>query len=380
MLISTMLRAEFCTAIEQVASEAWDALHPNHPFVRHSFLAALEREGCVGGQTGWLPQHWLCWQGTKLIAAVPGYVKSHSYGEYVFDWSWADAFTKYNYPYYPKWLAAVPFTPISGPRLLGAMTTEVQTLLCQHLSHTMQEAGWSGWHINFAAPELVQSLAAHSSAMTRHTVQFHWHNRGYADFTAFLATLTARRRKQVRKEREQVLAQITIRTLCGANISEQDIVHFYTCYQHTYLKRSGHTGYLNLRFFRALVAQQASQVVLMQAWQGEQCVAASLYLQDDTTLYGRYWGALTDLPGLHFELCYYQAIEYAIKQRLQTVNAGAQGEHKILRGFEPELTQSLHCMAESPFSATLAQFCHQERHAMAQYQQECRLALPFKHQ
>ncbi|NOU53024.1 N-acetyltransferase [Pseudoalteromonas sp. JBTF-M23] len=373
-----MYTHKFVSSIDEVSPHDWQALCTDNLFCSYSWLSALEHSGCVSKDTGWKPHHLLIYQDAVLVAILPGYLKSHSYGEYVFDWSWAEAYQRYGLKYYPKWLCGVPFTPVTGQRILcKELTLALTEYILTTLKHGCQQTAWSGAHINF----LTEQLTPNRNFMTRYGVQFHWQNNDYVDFADFLSALTSRRRKMIKKERQQAVnSGLHIRWLSAGEIDDVMLEHFYQCYQNTYIKRSGHQGYLNFTFFKLILSTLPESVRLCAAFEGPQLVAASLYLCDKHTLYGRYWGALEDYQTLHFELCYYQGIEYAIKHKLNNFDAGAQGEHKLTRGFKPVVTYSLHHIANPMFSAAISDFIQREHRHIEQYIEQCTLVLPFKQQ
>lgn len=374
------LKLQFCPEITQINSEQWDQLTRHHyPFLRYAFLQALETSGSVTAKTGWQPYHLWVTDNSTPVACMPLYIKTHSYGEYVFDWSWADAYQRYQLNYYPKLVNAIPFTPVTGPRVITSATTDKATIEAQILSALHQESqklGLSSIHVLF--PE---SLPARDNATwsTRHSVQFQWYNRGYSDFNDFLSHFASRKRKNVNKERRKIHDNnIVIRRFCQDSLQPEHLEFFYTCYQQTYLKRSGHEGYLNLDFFKTLFATMADNLLIVQAEKHGDPVAAALYFYDKNGLYGRYWGSLQDIDGLHFECCYYQGIEFAIANQISLFNPGTQGEHKIQRGFEPTLCYSQHWLANPQFNRAVQDFVHNEQQHIAQYQAQACSLLPFK--
>lgn len=349
-------------AIDEIAPAAWDALAPAQPFLSHAFLAALERTGCVGEGTGWYPAHAALWHEGELRAVAPAYFKTHSWGEYVFDWAWAEAYQRHGLDYYPKWLCAIPFTPVAGPRLLARSDEDRAALLaCMHDS--AQDLGVSSLHILFPDHPLPDSVPM----MERQGVQFHWHNAGYADFEDFLSRLAHDKRKKIRQERRKVAeAGVTLRIVEGAAISDADWALFHRCYANTY-HLHGATPYLNADFFRMLGKTMPAACVLAIASRDGQDIATSLLMRDEHALYGRYWGALEYVPCLHFEACYYTPIDYAIRHRLQTFEGGAQGEHKLARGLDPHPTRSAHWIADARFREAIERFLLRESTGMAQY-------------
>ncbi|MBQ4838972.1 GNAT family N-acetyltransferase [Pseudoalteromonas luteoviolacea] len=378
---------QFISRISEVAQCDWQRLAGRSLFTSYAWLGALESSGSVSKQTGWQPYHLVIYQqgNSQPFAILPGYIKSHSYGEYVFDWAWAEAYERHQLEYYPKWLCGVPFTPVVGTRLLCKTPTES---LYQYIQSALNEAtvqhDWSGWHVNF--PSAAEDWS-NTRLLERHGVQFHWHNQQYADFDAFLATMKARKRKMIKKERDKITqSQLTIVWLDKSSINKEIIDLFYQCYCHTYRKRSGHNGYLTRAFFDLLFTAIPEQIKLCCAYRKDtqadirNFVAASLYLQDEDTLYGRYWGALEHSEHLHFELCYYQGIDYAISHKLARFDAGAQGEHKLLRGFEPVLTHSYHTICHPLFNQAIDNFINTERSQIAHYALQCKALLPYKTQ
>lgn len=349
-----------------------------YPFLRPAFLKALENSGSVSRETGWDPQH-IEPSGPDYRVFMPLYVKDHSWGEYVFDWSWADAYQRNGLPYYPKLVSAIPFTPATGPRVIATGTAREEAYYPQLFAEVKAlaaERGASGWHLLF--PQQWQQ-AMLPELLHRTGVQFHWHNRDYQGFDDFLATLVSRKRKMIKRERRNVGDQgLTIALLEGDRISTELWDFFYDVYRLTYLKRSGNTGYLNREFFAQISTAMPEQIAMSVAYEDQQPVACALYFFDDDTLFGRYWGCLKAFEHLHFELCYYQGIELAIAKKLQKFDAGAQGEHKIIRGFEPVITHSLHWIADPRFAAAIADFLERERHHNQLYQEQARSMLPYK--
>ncbi|MCG9735272.1 GNAT family N-acetyltransferase [Pseudoalteromonas sp. D15MCD-2] len=368
--------------ISEIDATLWQSFFDDTPFTDHAFLAALEQTGCVSEESGWQPMHLAIYQQEQVIALLPGYLKYHSYGEYVFDWAWAEAYQQHGLEYYPKWLCGVPFTPIAGQRISinHNNPTEVYAYTQHVLTATAAQLGWSGWHINFCHQQQATALTS-DTVMQRHGVQFQWFNEGYNCFEDFLASLTARKRKSLKKERAKITEQqIAVEWIEGADISKQHMQQFSHFYRQTYLKRSGHNGYLNTAFFELLQQSMADKLVLMFAkYQGE-VIAATLSFKDQNCLYGRYWGTNYELDSLHFELCYYQGIEYCIANKLKQFHSGAQGEHKISRGFKPVSTYSLHHIQHGDFAAAISDFITRERQHMALYKAHCESLLPFKQQ
>lgn len=357
---------------------------PNYPFLTPAFLDALEQSGSVGPGSGWLPHHLRVTGAEGEQAFMPLYVKSHSWGEYVFDWSWAEAYRRHGLAYYPKLLSAIPFTPATGPRIRfaeGADPSSLSRELVRQAIDLARANGASSWHILFPDSDHLALLESVDSPrlMRRTGVQFHWFNRDYENFETFLAALASRRRKMIRRERRQVADQgFDIDMVPGEAIDHRLWSFFYRVYQRTYLKRSGNTGYLNRDFFFALGENLPDQIAMAVARRGGEPVAAALFFHDSDTLYGRYWGCEVEYDFLHFELCYYRGIDFAIKRGLHRFDAGAQGEHKILRGFSPVETHSLHWIADPAFADAVQHFLLQEQHHMTGYREEAATLLPYR--
>lgn len=363
------------TSMAEIDAAEWDACaNPDparfNPFVSHAFLNALEEAGTIGRRTGWLPQH-LVLEGPDggVAGAMPCYLKSHSRGEYVFDWGWADAYERAGGSYYPKLLSAVPFTPVPGPRLLvpsGPDREEREQTLAAAAITLAQRLSVSSLHITFPTEEEWRRLPE-LGFLQRTDQQFHWHNEGYSSFDDFLASLASRKRKTVRKERAQALApDITIEHLTGADISEEHWDAFFDFYLDTGSRKWGRP-YLNRRFFSLLGEAMADKCLLVMAKRRGRYVAGALNLIGGDCLYGRYWGAVEHHPCLHFEICYYQAIAYAIAHGLSRVEAGAQGEHKLARGYMPVPTYSLHWIADPNFRRAVARYLEEERREMTEH-------------
>jgi len=370
--------------INDIEASIWDAFFDENPFTTHAFIYACEASLSASEKTGWIAHHFLIYQDETLIAIMPGYLKSHSYGEYVFDWSWAEAYQNLGLDYYPKWIGAIPFSPVEGLRIAHNenITSNIAPQLYQFISKTLDQVAhdnhWSGWHINFC-DQTASNLLKQQHIMPRTGVQFQWFNNNHSDFNGFLSSLNARKRKNIKKERQKVLSQdLTIEWLSGDDISEVLIQEFIEFYQRTYLKRSGHLGYLNVAFFTLLKQHLADDLIIMTAKKSNELIAATLSLKSGDTLYGRYWGASEHCEFLHFELCYYQGIEYCIKHKLRCFHSGAQGEHKIARGFEPVLTYSNHKIMNEDFALAIDDFLQRETQHMQQYFKECEALSPYK--
>jgi uncharacterized protein len=383
------MQLQWLDSISKVKAADWNALFPaDYPFSRYEFLQALELGGSVGSslgrESGWLVRHFVVWQDEKLIAAVPAYIKLHSYGEYLFDWSFAEAYQNYGLEYYPKLLLAIPFTPAEGPRLgLAAGVDKAQLLqwLQQGVSQLNLVLPLSHLQCLYASPDDQQAFRD-AGFIERFDVQFLWANQNFQHFDDFLAVLTARKRKQIRKERATVAEQgVVLKTLSGADLDLAFWQQFYGFYCDTYQKRSRHNGYLTADTFWRWGQAMANEMVVFAAFVDDQMVAASLCFQSETTLYGRYWGSEQDFNFLHFECCYYSGIDYCIKQGLQFFDAGAQGEHKLQRGFAPVLRHGFYHFTEKAehkaINEAIARYCVQEQRALVLYQQDAQDSLPF---
>jgi predicted N-acyltransferase len=374
--------AEFLGSLGQFDADDWNSVcGGDYPFLRHEFLWGLEKTACTTAETGWQPCHLVIRRGNELIALMPLYLKSHSYGEYVFDWSWADAWRRSGLEYYPKLVTAIPFTPATGPRLCvgaGEDSNAVWPVALQAIQQFAQRQGISSWHLLF--PQEADSLLLLEAGMHRRSAtQFHWFNRGYGSFDDFLSGFSSRKRKNLRRERNRVTEQgLVLKTLCGSEIGEREWQQFHHFYQLTYAKRSGHGGYLNRAFFTETAAAMGEQVVMTLAYLGQQAVAGALYFRSSDTLYGRYWGCEQEFDCLHFEACYYQGIDYCIRHGLQRFDPGAQGEHKIQRGFEPVPTWSNHWIADPSLAAAVADFTRSEEQHNRAYMADAARLLPFK--
>lgn len=364
--------------LADIDAATWDALVPDaQPFLRHAFLRSLEDSASVTPRTGWAPAHQVLTDAQGLVrAAMPAYVKTHSFGEYVFDHGWADACDRAGIDYYPKLLCAVPFSPVSGARLLG--DAQAAGELIDGVSDALLEQGLSGLHVNFTDPASDEVLRGRAGWMERLGCQFHWRNQGYRDFQDFLDSLSSRKRKQMRKEREQVAGQgIEFQWYHGHELSEAQWDFVYACYANTYAVRR-RAPYLTRAFFSLLAERMPASIRVVMAHQGGRAVAMAFSLVGGDSLYGRYWGCLAEFDRLHFETCFYQGMDVAIAEGLQRFDAGAQGEHKLIRGFEPVITRSWHYLLHPGLKAAVQDFLAQERVGVLGYAEEARTALPFR--
>ncbi|MGE0357878.1 MAG: GNAT family N-acetyltransferase [Burkholderiales bacterium] len=363
-------------SLDGIPAESWDALHDGNPTLSHAFLDSLHRSGCASPATGWAPRYLTRWEQGSLAGAVPLYAKAHSYGEYVFDWAWAEAYERHGLAYYPKLLAAVPFTPVTGPRLM-ARSGAVREALARDLVELAKREGASSLHVLF--PDEAEAPALRRAGlMERSGVQFHWRNAGYGSFDDFLGALSQEKRKKIRQERRKVAESgVVIRRATGHEASEADWDFFADCYRRTYRAHRS-TPYLTREFFGLLARRMPGGVLLVIAEREGRRVAAALDLFSPCALYGRYWGAVEFVPGLHFEACYYQAIEFAIERGIGRVEGGAQGEHKHARGFLPEKTRSFHWLAHPAFARAVDDFLAREGAGVAGYVDELNERSPFR--
>jgi|AntRauTorcE11897_2_1112592.scaffolds.fasta_scaffold01101_2 predicted N-acyltransferase len=370
-----------CDSIEDIGREQWETLAGRkNPFLRYEFFAALEHAGCTNTETGWQPKHLIIRSGDDIVGVAPAYLKTHSMGEYIFDFAWAEAYQRHGLPYYPKLLIAVPFTPSRGPRLLleaSFRTRLTKGAVPDLLDSLISNLGVHSWHLLFPS-EADQAILSCEGQLHRIGCQFHWHNRSYTCFDDFLAELTSRKRKSIRRERRQVAEQgITFARYHGRDIPDQVLSAFYVFYQATYLKR-GQRPYLNKQFFEQVREQLPEHLTLIMAIRNGELIAGALFMNGEDTLYGRYWGCLDEYDHLHFETCYYQGIELAIERGLKRFDAGAQGEHKLVRGFEPAITHSWHGIAHPGFREAIEAFTEDEAGQVRSYFEEAHSLLPFR--
>lgn len=368
------LECRLISSFQEIDPGEWNGCAATEqPFLDHAFFAALEKSGSIGKEAGWMIHPLAAFdQEGHLQGVVPLFAKSHSYGEYVFDWSWAEAYQKAGGSYYPKWQVSVPFTPVPGPRLLGSHKEEI----AKALIFVCEQTQFSSLHLTFI-DDADEAALLNAGFLIRRGIQYHWHNREYRDFADFLDHLNARKRKMIKKERASLMqAGIHIAHLQGEEILEKHWDFFYRCYLRTSENKWGHS-YLNRSFFSLLGEAMKDRIVLMIAYQDGREIAAALNLRDNEAIYGRNWGALEEHPFLHFETCYYAAIEYAIKNRLKRVEAGAQGEHKIPRGYEPVWTKSAHHFLDQGFSGAVADFLKREGKVLEANKEALAELLPY---
>ena len=367
---------EIAPSLSAVDPAEWDALAGTQPFIQHAFLHALETTGCVGAKTGWTPQHLLLRRAGRLEAALPLYLRDDSYGEFVFDFSWADAYARAGGHYYPKLLTAIPFTPVAGRRLLAHNDAD-RLLLIDAVLDLARHLQLSSWHCLFPTAHEAELLAA-KGLMQRHGTQFHWRNEGYTTFNDYLGAMSHDKRKKIKQERRKVSeAGVTFQHRVGEEITEDDWLFFYQCYRQTYLAHHS-PPYMNLAFFREIGQRLRQQVMLVIGYQAGERIAVALNLFDAERLYGRYWGATGFISGLHFDTCYYQAIEFAIARGLPIFEGGAQGEHKLARGLLPVTTTSAHWIADPNFARAVGDFVAREQQGVAQYINELNENSPFR--
>lgn len=374
-----MYDARFLPSLADMSARDWDALHDGrNPFVTHAFLHGLESQGCLRRDWGWTPHHLTLWEGDTLVAAAPGYLKDNSHGEFVFDHAWAHAYARYGLDYYPKWLCAVPYSPVTGPRLLAQDAAHRKALLTAVRDEVLR-LGLSSAHVNFHAEDEDDAFA--SDWLPRIDVQYHWRNPGHwRDFDGFLADFDHKHRKNIRQERAKVQrAGVVIRTVHGDEATAADLEAMFGFYLRTF-QDYGNSPALTLPFLQHLAQTMPRQLVMFLADHDGRTIAGALCLRGHDTLYGRYWGAEAPLPGLHFETCYYQGIAYCLREGLARFEPGAQGEHKIARGFLPAWVRSRHWIADPEFAGALANWCDEESQAVRRYARTLQSHSPFKQQ
>ena len=368
------------TSLDEISPESWQALsHRDNPFIGYDFLYGLEKHDCLQ-RWGWLPLYLCIYDDDILVAALPMYQKDNSYGEFVFDWAWADAYARNGLKYYPKLVVAVPYTPATGPRMLVRDSHNKQQLytdLMKAALHFANDMGVSSLHYLFT-PENETTVLENSGLLRRTGFQFHWHNHNYSDFDDFLGSLSSKKRKQIRKERRDVKnAGVEIELLHGHETTKQHWSTFHAFYRSTFVRKSGYAT-LTQPFFEYLAEKYPDQVILVLARFEGEYIAGTFNIHGGGTLYGRHWGCSKDVSGLHFELCYYRLIEYCIDNKLERFEAGAQGEHKLSRGFLPSATYSAHWLAHPAFTDAIADFLRQEQSGIENYMDVLEEHSPFR--
>ena len=379
--MSTTLSVEIIEDLRAVDPDQWDSCAGNNlPFLRYAFLAALEAQGCVGSNTGWRPQHLLVTRGKQLVGATPLYLKYDSYGEYVFDWAWADAWQRAGMNYYPKLVAAVPFTPVSGARILVAPSEDYEQiagLLVGAALELAKRLKVSSLHWLFTTERDTRLLEDHDH-LRRTGYQFHWCNDAYTSFDDFLASFSSAKRKKIKRERRHVRdAGVTLEIIEGRQMNDALWHRFYTFYRST-IECRGAIPYLNLAFFEEIGRTMSENIVMVFAKHEGEYIAGALNFKSDNTLFGRYWGCLGEFNGLHFETCYYTAIEYCIDKGLERFEAGAQGEHKLSRGFLPSKIWSAHWLSHPRFYRAISEFLDREHHGVDNYVDILQSHSPFR--
>jgi predicted N-acyltransferase len=373
-------RVEFRSSIDQLDPREWNALGGGHPFARHEFLAAIEHTGCVGAGTGWQPRYLALRDAQGLAGAAATFVKTHSYGEFVFDFAWAQAYERLGRPYYPKLTLATPFTPATGPRLLvrpGLDAAQIGTRLLGALERDSEARGLSGVHALFL-DEPARSACAQQGWLLRRDCQFHWTNRGWASFEHYLESFTAEKRKKARRERRRVQESgVRFETRFGGELDAPLLQRIYALHRDTFL-RHGHEPYLTPEFFIEVARTLPEALMVKLAMHGGELVAVAIFFWCQEALYGRYWGAAADYHSLHFEACYHQGIEFCIERGIARFEPGTQGEHKVSRGFEPSLTWSAHFIADRQFRAAIGEYLTREGAAVESYALEVQEHVPYR--
>ncbi|NNL05875.1 MAG: N-acetyltransferase [Xanthomonadales bacterium] len=377
-----MPRGRIVTSFEDIDPAEWQSLQlADNPFLDYAFLAGLEQTGSIGEHAGWHPHHLAIMEGERLLAFAPTYAKDNSHGEFVFDWAWADAYHRHGAIYYPKLLTGVPYTPVTGPRLLVRQGAEEPASLKRELAELAltqcRERGYSTWHCNFVEEDDFEVLAG-LGLLRRRDWQFHWLNRGYPDFDAFLAKLRSRKRKNIRRERQRVSsAGVTFEWKSGDDLSSGELDFVYHCYLTTF-RNYGNYPALQREFFSRLAQELKESFQVVLALRGGEAIAMAVFLAGGGRLYGRYWGCTEELPGLHFETAYYQGIEYCIRHGIEVFESGAQGEHKIPRGFLPTRTRSCHHVEHPSFREAIDRHLERESQLIDGYREELDRLDPYR--
>ena len=378
--MTSALTTRFHSCLDEIDARAWNTLLPDdNPFVDHAFLAGLERHGCLRPDHGWLPHHIGLYRSAELVAAAPLYIKLNSHGEYVFDWAWASAYTRHGMDYYPKLLCAVPYSPVTGPRLLvggGSDADARRVALIDAIHAEAKRLGWSSAHLNFPS-EADGHACVGNDWLPRFDWQFHWENAGWRDFADFLDALTPKKRKNIRQERERVArAGVDCDIVAGNELGDSDWSLVHKFYLSTFAGKGNYPA-LTEGFFRHLGSALGERALVVRARRAGCWIAAALLLRSRDTLYGRYWGFAETIPGLHFEVCYYQGIDYCLRHGLRSFEPGAQGEHKLARGFLPRMTRSFHWLADPRFRAAVRDALAHEGEALREYHDELMAHSPY---
>ncbi|MEO8487335.1 MAG: GNAT family N-acetyltransferase [Betaproteobacteria bacterium] len=372
--MSPIVRAD--VPLDAIDASAWDALSGAHPFLLHAFLSALHESGCASPRTGWTPRYLTAWSGGALAGALPLYAKMHSYGEYVFDWGWADAYRRHGQRYYPKLVAAIPFTPVTGPRALGADAATRRALYAEAL-RWVADGSHSSLHALFPPASEASELEG-AGWILRRGLQFHWSNAGWRDFADFLASFSHDKRKKIRQDRQKLArAGVAFERKSGSAMSAADWAFVHRCYTATYHAHRS-TPYLTRDAFERIGAALGDRVVLVTGTRAGARLCSALDVTDGTTMWGRYWGAVDYVPGMHFEACYYQAIEHCLEHGIARFEGGAQGLHKLSRGLDPATTWSAHWIGDRGFRAAIAEFCAREEVEVAGTLDELMEARPYR--
>lgn len=374
------MKVQLADSISEIVADDWNALAGHMPLLSHAFLSALEASKSVGARTGWQPCPLLFYEENTLVGAIPLYIKNHSYGEYVFDWAWAEAYERNGLNYYPKLVSAIPFSPITSQRLLLSPKhdqSQISSLMVKALEQFLYTHQFSSVHVLFPNATSAVPFRQHNW-LERHGVQFEWHNESFQNFDEFLTQLTQEKRKKIKQERKKVLnAGVVCQRIKGQDITESQWDFFYQCYCRTYIEHRS-TPYLTRDFFKIIGQTMSQNILLVMAFKDNQPIASALNFYNQNTFYGRYWGSIEYIPNLHFEVCYYQAQEFCIAENLLFFEGGAQGEHKLARGFKPKATCSFHKIAHPDFSQAIEKFVLQETQGIAEYTNELEERAPFK--
>lgn len=374
------LKVHFADSVKKINPEDWNPLAADMPLLSHAFLSALEESNSIGQGTGWQSCPMLFYADSTLVGAIPLFIKHHSYGEYVFDWAWAEAYERNGLNYYPKLVAAIPFSPVTSQRLLISPSqdpSKIQSLMVSALEEFLHVPQFSGVHVLFP-DETSASAFRQAHWLERQGVQFQWHNENFHHFDNFLSKLTQEKRKKIKQERKKVQnAGVTCRQIKGPYITEHEWDFFYQCYCKTYFDHHS-TPYLTRDFFKNIAQSLPQNILLVMAYKDNNPIASALNFYNQHSLFGRYWGCVEYIPNLHFEVCYYQAQEFCIAEKIKLFEGGAQGEHKLARGFKPKVTSSFHKVAHPQFAHAIEQFVLRELQGVAQYANELEDRAPFK--